>query len=234
MKIKSTLSALALALGSVGASAETVDIEIQNLTYSIYFTPFLVSAHDNSADLFELGEAASPELQAMAEGGDISGLATTVTMAGGMNVENPAGGFLNPGATTMISDWDTGDNDYLSIVSMLIPTNDGFVGLDSWHIPSEAGTYTLFLNAYDAGTEVNDELMNPGAGGASGVAGIPGNPGMNNGTGGTGVAATEENTDVHIHRGTIGDTDAAMGASDLDSRIHRWLNPVVKVVVTVK
>ncbi len=38
-----------------------------------------------------------------------------------------------------------------------------------------------------------------------------------------------------IHRRTIsfGDTDAAAGPSDLDSRVHRWLNPVIRVTITV-
>ena len=50
------------------------------------------------------------------------------------------------------------DKPYLSILSMLIPTNDAFVGLDSVKIPTEPGTYTYMLHAYDAGTELNDEL----------------------------------------------------------------------------
>jgi hypothetical protein len=51
---------------------------------------------------------------------------------------------------------------------------------------------------------------------------------------GTGVASTESNDAVHIHRGNLGDTDADGGVSDVDSRIHRWLNPVAKVVITVE
>ena len=38
---------------------------------------------------------------------------------------------------------------------------------------------------------------------------------------------------IHVHRGVLGDTDAAGGNSDLDSRIHRWLNPVAKVELTI-
>jgi hypothetical protein len=114
----------------------------------------------------------------------------------------------------------------------LLPTNDGFVGLDSWKIPSEAGSYTLYLSAYDAGTEANDEIIN--GMGMSGDGGIPFDPGAMNSTGATGVAATEGNTNIHVHRGNVGDTDGDGGISDLDSRVHRWLNPVAKLVVTVK
>jgi hypothetical protein len=39
---------------------------------------------------------------------------------------------------------------------------------------------------------------------------------------------------VHIHPGLLGDTDPNGGISDVDSRIHRWLNPVAALIVTVK
>jgi len=234
MKTKSilALSALPFLFASNFASAQTVDVEVANLTQGIFFTPLLVSAHDSSNHLFEAGQSATAELQAMAEGGDISGLVTATTALGTVNSENPAGGLLAPSSSAQVSDLDTGSNTHLSIVAMLLPTNDGFVGLDSWEIPEEAGTYTLFINGYDAGTEANDEVVN--GGGAPGSLGIPANPGGNGGTGASGVTTTETNQTIHIHRGNVGDTDATGGVSDVDSRIHRWLNPVAKIVVTVK
>jgi len=232
---KKTVLSIVCATGFASAqfaSAQTLDVKITNLTHGMFFTPLLVSAHDNTSHIFETGDVASTSLQAMAEGGDLTGLLTDTVALGAANVENPAGGLLAPSTSTMLTDFDTGANDHLSIVSMLLPTNDGFLGLDAWKIPEDAGTYTLYLNAYDAGTEVNDELVN--GGGASGVLGIPVNPGANGGTAGTGVTTAETNQSVHIHRGNVGDTDAMGGVSDVDSRIHRWLNPVAKVVVTVK
>ncbi len=225
------VSALAM---SATVKAETLDIEITNLSHGIYFTPLLVSAHNSEMHLFQVGENASMELQAMAEGGDISGLVSMTDAAGALNVENPASGLLAPGASVSLSDWDTENQDVLSLVAMLLPTNDGFVGLDAWPIPSAAGRYTLYLQGYDAGTEANDEVLNGDTGGMPGMPGFPANPGANGGTGGSGVTSTEENTTVHVHRGNLGDTDATGGVSDIDSRIHRWLNPIAKVVVTVK
>ena len=105
-------------------------------------------------------------------------------------------------------------------------------GIDPYHEYAKAGTYTVYINAYDAGTEANDEIIN--GGGMSGVAGIPAAPGGNGGANGTGVMDGADNMYVHTHPGVLGDTDPAGGPSDLDSRIHRWLNPVAKVVVTVK
>lgn len=234
MKTKSiaTLSALPFILASHLVSAQTVDVEVTNLTHGMYFTPLLVSAHDSSTHLFEAGQAATPELQAMAEGGDISGLAAAAVATGAVNAENPASGLLAPSSSAQVENLDTLTNTHLSIVAMLLPTNDAFVGLNGWEIPQQAGTYTVYLNAYDAGTEANNEVVN--GGGAPGALGIPANPGSNGGTGATGVTTTETNQTVHIHRGNVGDTDLTGGVSDVDSRIHRWLNPVAKVVITVK
>lgn len=231
--IKHTALSASLALAASQSIAATVSLEITNLTHGTYFTPLLVAAHNDSTHLFEVGTIASDAIQAMAEGGSISALATAATDAGAVIAENPASGLLAPASTTEVTDLDTLTNTHLSITAMVLPSNDGFVGLDAWEIPTTAGTYTLYLNAYDAGTEANNELVVDGSG-ASGTPGIPANPGANGGSNGTGVTTTENNENVHIHRGILGDTDLDGGVSDLDSRIHRWLNPVAKVVVTVQ
>ncbi|MDH3441764.1 MAG: spondin domain-containing protein, partial [Gammaproteobacteria bacterium] len=123
-------------------------------------------------------------------------------------------------------------NTQLSVVSMLLPTNDAFAGLNAITIPTAPGTYVYDVPAYDAGTEANDELVT--GGGAPGEAGIPADPGGMTGTGGSGAAAADANPNVHIHRNALGDTDPAGGSSDLDSTVHRWLNPVIRVTVTVQ
>ena len=236
---KSFGAALAALLLPGMAVAADVEVTVTNLTGGIHFTPLLVAAHPAGTHLFQTGEPASSALQAMAEGGDIAGLEGVVSAAGGQFVADPAGGILAPATASGVAMLSTdAANTHLSVTAMLLPTNDGFVGLDGWEIPTEAGTYTLMLNAYDAGSEANDELMNPGAGGAPGVAGIPGDPSGRAGSGGSGVVASTPNDAepnvVHIHRGQLGDTDAAGGISDLDSRSHRWLNPVARVTVVVK
>lgn len=236
---KSLSAALAASFVACGANAAELEITVTNLTGGIHFTPLLIAAHPAGTHLFQAGQAASSALQAMAEGGDISGLEAVVAGAGGQAVSNPAGGILAPaqsvGPTALTT---TAANARLSLTAMLLPTNDGFVGLDDWEIPAAAGTYSVDLVAYDAGTEANTELMNPGAGGAPGVPGIPGDPSGHAGSGGSGVVAPSPNDAeanvVHIHRGQLGDTDPAGGASDVDSRHHRWLNPVARLTVVVK
>ena len=225
------VAGMVLTLGQAVAAEFTVTVK--NLTNGIYFTPLLITAHDGDTRLFETGSPASEALQAMAEGGDISKLLAKVGGEDRDTVANPAGGLLTPGG--IVSDiyfnTDRTHNRYLSLVAMLLPTNDGFVGLDSLLIPRIPGTYRYYLVGYDAGTEANDERIT--GGGAPGVPGIPGAPGGDAGTGGTGVSGVDANPTVHIHRGVIGDTDPEGGISDLDSTIHRWLNPVAEIVIEV-
>lgn len=215
------------------ANAVEFDVRITNLSNAIYYTPFLVAAHPDGTSLFSVGQPASANLQAMAEGGDISGLLADVNGLGATVVENPAGGLLEPAASVEFSmNTDGTSNTLLSAVAMLLPTNDAFAGLNAVEIPSEPGTYIFNVPAYDAGTEANDEQLT--GGGAPGAPGMPADPGGLAGTGGTGAATADANGNVHIHRGSLGDTDAAAGISDLDSRVHRWLNPVIRVTLTVQ
>jgi hypothetical protein len=215
------------------ANAVEFDVRITNLSNAIYFTPFLVAAHPEGSALFSTGQPASANLQAMAEGGDISGLVADVNGLGATVVENPAGGLLAPtGSVEFTMNTDGTSNTHLSAVAMLLPTNDAFAGLNAVEIPTDPGTYVFNVPAYDAGTEANDELLT--GGGAPGAAGMPADPGGLAGTGGTGAATADANSSVHIHRGSLGDTDAAAGISDLDSRVHRWLNPVIRVTITVQ
>ncbi|MDH3450890.1 MAG: spondin domain-containing protein [Gammaproteobacteria bacterium] len=224
--------ALSGALLSTAVHAREVSVEVTNLTNGIYYTPLLVAAHRPDVHLFEVGTPASTQLQAMAEGGDISGLISDVEAAGGTYAADPAGGLLAPGASaTAMLDVHARRTSRLSIVAMLLPTNDGFIGIDSLPIPKRRGTYIYYARGYDAGTEANDEIVN--GGGAPGVPGIPADPGGNNGTSGTGAAGPDHNSKVHVHRGVLGDADPAGGPSDLDSSVHRWHNPVARVVLRV-
>ncbi len=223
-----TAAATAL-LGGV-VQAASVDVKVVNMTGGSFFTPLLVSAHSSDTSLFKTGMAASTSLQAMAEGGDISHLSSDLQGEGAVVSENPAGGLLVPGGSTMTTLMTDEENDSLSVVAMILPTNDGFVALNNWKVPTEPGTYVIRLNAYDAGTEGNDEIVN--GGGAPGTPGIPADPGGHAGTGGSGLNALPEGF-VHIHRGVLGDQDAMGGASDLHSSVHRWLNPMATVIVTV-
>lgn len=229
------LGALACSI-SITSYAADFTVSVTNLTRGVYFTPLLVTAHDPALSIFTSGSAASPELQAVAEGGDISSLSALLTGAGATVVENPAGGLLAPGdqspaASAMLNTDSAPSNTQLSIVAMMLPTNDAFIGLNSITVPTSPGVYTYNVNAYDAGTEANDEVQGSGAPNMAGFP-APGPVAAAVGTGGTGVGAVAEGF-VHIHRNVLGDNDASGGVSDIDATVHRWLNPVARVVVTV-
>jgi len=222
--MKSTLTKLALTSALILSSslfATDITVKVTNLTSGIVITPLMVAAHPVANKIFTLGAPASANLEAMAEGGDTSGLQTDLA---GANIQNDTAP-LAPGAsfeTSMIST-DVG-NDYLTITGMLLPTNDGFVAMNSMKIPTIVGTYTYTLNAYDAGTEANDEL----------VVNIPNPNGtLITSTGGTGVTASVEGF-VSVHRGNIGDMNTSGGSSDLLANKHRFLNPVASVTITVQ
>ena len=220
---KHLIAASLFGLFSATSQAQDLTITVTNLTHGIYFTPVITAAHDGDTAIFKTTEAASAELEALAEGGDISGVSGLLSVANADIDENPAGGLLAPASSTAFSLSTNSGNDYLSVAAMMLPTNDAFIGLDSWEIPTEAGTYTVYLNAYDAGTEANDEI----------IANIP-NPIGITATGASGVTEEISNANVHIHPGVLGDDDERAGISDLDSSVHRWLNPVAKLTVVVE
>lgn len=229
-KALATILTLSCATPSIAAD---IDITIQNLTRGIYFTPLLVAAHPSTDPLFTIGTAATTELQQMAEGGEIDSLAANFDAIGATQSNNPANGLLAPGqsTTTNLNTDNAPANTYLSITAMLLPTNDGFVALNGLSLPSEPGTYIYNINAYDAGTEANDEIR---GGGAPGVPGFPVPGALDNsiGTNGVGISANVEGF-VHIHRGVLGDSDATGGQSDINNTLHRWANPVARLTIVV-
>jgi len=222
----------AIFAASTQVNAQDLSITVTNLTHGMAFTPVLAAAHDASGNLFDVGASASANLQAMAEGGALTGLQSDLDTISATHTSASAPLMAGSSVALSLNTDAAPANTKLSVVAMLLPTNDGFIGLDAVDIPVAAGTYTFYLNAYDAGTEANDELIT--GGGAPGVAGIPGDPGGLAGAGATvGVAGADSNSNVHIHRGAIGDDNASGGNSDLDNSVHRWLNPVARVTVVV-
>lgn len=252
-------------LAAPPSQAYEVAFTIENLTNAITFRPFLVAAHPRNEPVFKPGEsartAAFAGMQAMAECGGLAGLVERMESAGADTVANPVDiekpfhpplGLLFPAG---VAEGDTAvpfdaglpgsvsgtlevsrGNTHLSVVAMLLPTNDAFAGLDSFEIPRKRGTHVLYLPAYDAGTERNGEVPaddNP-LDCITDEPGYPVDPLGRNGTGGAGLESPDVSGRMHIHRGQLGDLDSGGGGSDLDSSVHRWLNPVVKLTLEVK
>lgn len=173
MKHKTKFLLLGITAGMglyANASATQVQVTVENLTPSggLYFTPVWVGFHDGNFDTFNVGESASPSLEALAEEGNSSGI-----VSGGQDgvVLAPAGFAGAPvfdplDSASLILDLDPMSNRYFSFASMVIPSNDAFIGNDdpmAYQIFDMTGVFTgpldilvLGTDIWDAGTEVND------------------------------------------------------------------------------
>ena len=216
---------------SATAAAASYEVRVTNLTNGMHFTPLILATHSPSAQMFRAGTAASPQMQAIAEGGDTSGMAALLESVGATVVTGD--GLLAPGGTATFMIDDT-DGDVFSMSSMLLPTNDGFAGVSSAALPSGGAGARVVLNVlgYDAGTEANDEVVGSGAPGEAGFPAPPPVVASGTGTGASGVPTQAEGF-VHIHRNVLGDLDTNGGISDINATVHRWLNPVARVTITM-
>ncbi|NQY81044.1 MAG: hypothetical protein HRT47_12105 [Candidatus Caenarcaniphilales bacterium] len=209
---------IALAVLSVSSvSAASFEVKVTNLTQSQSFTPIIVSSQGRMINIFGAGEAASSEIEAVAEGGDTSSLQTLLEAEAGIIDVQTSEGLLAAGSSSTVTVNAPRRARYINLAAMLIPTNDAFIGLNNYPAPRGLGnTATVYLNAYDAGTEVNDELCSS----------IPG-PGFTECT--TNNTTPEPTgTDVgfiHIHNGIH-------GVGDLTEATRDWRGPVAKVEIT--
>ena len=191
------------------------EVTITNLTRDQQFTPILVATHKAGVRLFTPGDPASTELATLAETG-ATGPLTGLLIDMGVNPDNvvTSGPLLDPGDSRTVTVNASGGANYVSVAAMLIPTNDAFIALNGVKAPKGSKTLMLYSPAYDAGSEVNDELCSS----------IPG-PDFSecSGPGGGGAPGGGEGY-VHIHAGIHGIGD--MIASDRD-----WRNPVAKITI---
>lgn len=176
------LAATALAAWPAAAAAEQFQIRITNLSPNV-LSPVPFIAHDGTFDLFDSGAPASSAIEAVAEAGDTTGVVNMAQAALGAGVADYAVAGAAPlmtgqSATVILN--TTMARPLLSFASMMGISNDGFIGQTTGDGPINlfpGGTPfmgTLIVtpaDVWDAGTEVNDELMTTvGAlGGAGGV-----------------------------------------------------------------
>jgi hypothetical protein len=147
-------------------------VTVTNLTRGQPFTPPAVALHRPSVELFSVGEPANEAVQQVAENGDLGPLLDLVETTGAVR---GAGVFTTDGGPTpLVPEADPGETGlpyfgtvevsadasatHLSLVAMLIATNDGFVGLDTVALPEAVNeSHTHYAPGYDAGTEENTE-----------------------------------------------------------------------------
>lgn len=163
-----SLSLAALSTPTLAAQAQ-VKVIVENLapTNSVSFAPLRVGFHSGVFDPFNIGEAAGPEIMAIAEMGSDAFWAPafqaadpTATIGSVLPVP------LTPGASsseTFVV--DTALNHYFSFGAMVVPSNDFFIGNDdptAYQLFDQNGhlqVSSITLRArdiWDAGTEVHD------------------------------------------------------------------------------
>lgn len=231
------LTALLVAALAVPVIAQTTPsvtayrVHVENLTGGQPFTPPVVAVHSSDADVFTTGTAASEGVQQIAENGNndplvtaLDGVDAVADVATGDAPIVPSGREnatdFSSEATIMVAAGDGAD--LLSLTSMLICTNDGFVGLDGVALPTTAGaSLTYEANGYDAGTEVNTEDFADMVPPCQGLIGVATD---DEGTGATDPALAEDGV-ITRHPGIEGD-------ADLIHAVHSWLDPVARVTVT--
>ncbi len=201
-----------LSLGTmVQADEGMYAVTVTNLTRGETFTPIMVATHKKGTHVFNLGQPASPELAAIAEGGDFGPLSTQLLDSGVAYDVASNGGLLAPGASTTIMVKTADDFRHVTVTSMLIPTNDAFIAVNGIKGPKKKKHSRVVMSpTYDAGSEPNDELC----------ANMPGP--VCGGEGGSPNAGGEGY--VHIHAGIH-------GIGDLSSADFDWRNPSARIVI---
>ena len=195
--------------GNVSAGDKMIEVKITNLSAKVVLTPPIVAASRGQITVFQLTEPASEALEMLAEGGITDELAMMFEEHNASVAQ--AAGPIPPGQTLTLYVYG---NRYarISLASMILPTNDGFVALNSKRI-RPYGTTTTFLSAYDAGTELNDEDC----------ANIPGPLPCG---GGEGYNMDPGEGFVYPHPGTHG--DGGFSAEDFS-----WADPVAMVTTRI-
>jgi hypothetical protein len=191
-KFLTRLSAASLIVSAglaTAASAASVQITISNNSSEggLYYTPFLNVFHDGSYSAFTEGQAASSSLETLAELGGVAEEAANAESQGALTftLADPAGFGSAPGqppvfdpgnSNSFTLNLDPTANQYLTVLSMAIPSNDTFIS-STIQLFDDAGQFiaTDYIlgasSVYDAGTEVNQtfgQAFNPADGNGPG------------------------------------------------------------------
>ena len=219
MNNRRTIAVLALAGGLAPApavadagwggagSTNTYRVTIENTSTGFQpLSPAGVVIHRRSADVWSTGAPATAAVAAVAEDANLGVFADTYAQTPGVWQSFVGGDApFGPGGVSTF-EFEARRGERISTVSMLVNTNDAFTGLDSVRLGNR--TQVFEVGAYDAGTEVNNELTSS----------IPGpccnNPFVRDPEGGV----------VSHHPGI-------QGVGDLDPAEFGWAGPVARITI---
>jgi hypothetical protein len=197
------------ATGAWAGDMVTYKITVTNMTPGQPFAPIMAATHRPGMSFFAAGEAPTDELAMLAEAGNGKPMAAKLlTMPGVRDAQVSTGGLTFPGKSTTLMVKAKRDWDHVSIGAMLGATNDAFLAIADLPLPLLRRTVTYVADAYDAGSETNDEL-------SSTVAGL----------GGEGYSPNDAGEGfVHVHNGVH-------GIGNLNAATMDWRNPVAEIVI---
>jgi len=115
--LAASLAAVKVNSASGHKAAPTYLVTVTNLTDCQPLTPPVVALHRRGAYLIQIGRPATHELQQITENGNVA----PKSDPGGAGFASQQAFILSGGGVAR----------YLSLISMLICTNDGFAGVDS-------------------------------------------------------------------------------------------------------
>jgi Spondin_N len=216
--VLAALTAVAIGVGPATADddggTKTWRVTITNLTPpgpgapgSQPLSPPLFAIHSGHADVWSVGEIASQGVAAIAEDANNGPLEQALASVPEVrSVFTGAGGPIPSGQSRSFMVETAGSANRLTVVTMLVNTNDAFTGLDSLHLQGR-GT-SVDTMAYDAGSEVNNELKSH----------IPG-PCCGNA-----FVRAPEGALIRHHEGIT-------GRGELDSAAYDWNDPAARITI---
>ncbi|OUR88865.1 hypothetical protein A9Q81_22820 [Gammaproteobacteria bacterium 42_54_T18] len=218
-------SMLLTGCGSSSSHDNTVDmrtyeISVSNVTPNQPFSPVAVILHTPGYQAWVDGEAASSALEILAEEGDNSNLLSNAGDHSAYLAGDSGAGIIGPGSSENVqleADVQNGVN--LSVVTMLVNTNDAYTGINASSLADLASGDSVSFRApvWDAGTEDNTEAAGTIPGPADGGEGFN--------------AARSDNSDrVRFHSGVISNQDGLSGS--VLTADHRFDNPAAVITIT--
>ncbi len=218
MKIRRTIAVVAVAGGLATAPAvadagwghhdtATYRVTVENIASGFQpLSPAGAVVHTRSADVWSIGAPASAAVAAIAEDANVDVFASTYAQTPGVFQAFQGGdGPIGPGGSGSF-EFTARRGQRLSLVSMLVNTNDAFTGLDSVRLRNP--TQVFEVGAYDAGTEVNNENGSH----------IPGP------VGGNPFVRDPEGSVIARHPGIL-------GVGDIDPAEVGWKGPVARITI---
>ncbi len=172
LRLSLSVAVLAVCFSTATQAAQVrVTLSIENLApaNNISFAPLRFGFNNGSFDAFNIGEAATAPIVSVAEGGSGADWFPAFAAADPTAVLGSIGMALTPGQSrdSIAFDIDTAINPFFTFASMVVPSNDLFIGNDDpeeYRLFDAAGN--LLLNTievsggeiWNAGSEAADPL----------------------------------------------------------------------------